>query len=272
MQRFAWVDGPRQRAGGKLVSVPFRRRGEKTSHPRLRYPVKSNPLPRLLPPLLLLLLRFDGAQAGTYADCPDGSAGLTVALYAAGDPTAYADVTCIPQNEFQGYDSYVVLTGLAFLSSIEENAFNWFSTNNLISITGAYPALKTIGMFAFNNCGTVDSKVDLSGVNHAELQSLHYLSFFNFRGTITWPTGPLPNYIGCTRLMLGHSPNNRVVLHAPDEVPLTKALYEAAAAADLVGKGGGRGGVALLSNVTCIPDAGQYQLPRPLRFWLMRGH
>ena len=37
--------------------------------------------------------------------CPDGSAGLTKALYAGGDAAAYQDVTCIPDQEFSRYSA-----------------------------------------------------------------------------------------------------------------------------------------------------------------------
>eukprot|EP00729_Bicosta_minor_P032987 gene32987-biopygen7864 len=189
------------------TATPIPRRGRRSgcSHPHSRRNLLQ--LPRLP---LLLLFSVGGAQADT---CPDGSAGLTRALYEGGDPAAYANVTCIPREEFQTYEGDVVLKGLAFLTSIEEQAFDEFK--GTLAITGEYPALETVGGLAFVSAGNTASKVDLSGLNSAKLESIHYLAFNDFKGSITLPTGPFPNYTGgCTR-MYGISPDPDVVLHAP---------------------------------------------------------
>ena len=183
-------------------------------------------LPRLPRLPLLLLFSVGGAQADT---CPGGSAGLTRALYEGGDPAAYANVTCIPRVEFQTYEGDVVLKGLALLTSIEEQAFYEFK--GTLDITGEYPALEIIGGSVFNSGGNTDSKVDLSGLNSAKLKSIHYCAFNDFKGSITLPTRPFPNYKGCTRMVVGMASDLDVVLHAPTQIPLTKTLYEAAAAA-----------------------------------------
>ena len=79
-----------------------------------------------------LLCSVRGAAA---ALCPDGGAALTQALYAAGNPAAYQNVTCIPDREFRstykgkgwvGYTGDVALSGLPFLKSIGKEAFDRF--------------------------------------------------------------------------------------------------------------------------------------------------
>ena len=228
------------------------------------------------------------------AICADGGAALTRELYEGGDPAAYADVTCIPGEEFQNYEGGVVLKGLARLRSVEYNAFQsfkgtlvitgeypsletvgsyaFFSAGNTdsaiafgdlpllktietfafrsftgtLAITGEYPALETVGEWSFHSAGTADSTVDLSSLNSTNLEKIHYDAFELFKGSVTLPTGPFPNYIGCAR-MYGMTPDPDVVLHAPSQIPLTKTLYDAAVAI------GGRG-IASFSNVTCIPD------------------
>eukprot|EP00729_Bicosta_minor_P033103 gene33103-biopygen18655 len=132
-----------------------------------------------------------GAQADT---CPDGSAGLTRALYEGGDPATYANVTCIPKEEFQDYEGSVVLKGLALLTSIEEQAF--YGIKGTLVIAGEYPSLETVGKNAFSTAGNTESKVDLSGLNSAKLKSIHFAAFNDFKGNITLPAGPFPNYTG----------------------------------------------------------------------------
>eukprot|EP00729_Bicosta_minor_P032728 gene32728-biopygen27526 len=227
------------------TATPIPRRGRSwgrscCSHPHSRRNLLQ--LTSLLP--LLLLFSVIGAEA---APCPDGSAGLTTALYEGGDLAAYANVTCIPEREFEDYAGTVVLKGLALLTSIETSAFNLFK--GTLAITGEFPALETVGKYAFNRAGNTESKVDLSGLNSAKVKSIHYLAFNDFKGSITFPTGLFPNYKGCTRMGVGMASDLDVVLHAPTQIPLTKTLYEAAAAA------GGAGQPASFSNVTCIPDA-----------------
>ena len=88
------------------------------AHTHTVYAVDDGQQPHSLPPRsrsapanhvrrLLLLLSVAGAGAAT---CPDGTGGLTKALYDAGDPAAYAQVTCVPANEFSYYDGDVTLT------------------------------------------------------------------------------------------------------------------------------------------------------------------
>lgn len=65
------------------------------------FPFKKMPRGRLFPAFLLFATCVrDGLG---YYYCPDGSAGLTKQLYEAGDPSKYADVTCIPEKEFDRY-------------------------------------------------------------------------------------------------------------------------------------------------------------------------
>ena len=200
------------------------------SHPLLQHLLQ-------VPLLLLLLFNVDSVKAAT---CPDGSAGLTRALYEGGDPTAYASVTCIPSKEFMNYEGNVELTGLALLTSIESEAFDSFKGKLVIS--GDYPSLVSVEWAAFECASNAASKVDLRGLNSAKFEFINRFAFQNFRGSYALPTGPFPQYKGCTRMY-----RIDLLLHAPTQIPLTKVLYEAAV-------GGGGGGVASFANVTCIPD------------------
>ena len=58
--------------------------------------------------VLRLLLSLTIAEA---ALCPDGSAGLTRALYESGNVSAFDEVTCVPLDEFMDYQGDVVLKG-----------------------------------------------------------------------------------------------------------------------------------------------------------------
>lgn len=229
-----------------------------------------------------------GMRGATATLCPDGSAGLTKALYEAGNATAYQDVTCIPDGEFNSYARDVTLNGLQSLKSIGEQAFEDYVGK--FTFTGDYPALETIGSMAFNcgspsgrNAGNAGSVIRLKGLpslksigghafaqfagrltftgeypaletisSHAfisagnagsairftglqSLKSIKLYAFNYFGGTLT-VTGEYPNYQGCTRVGYGMNPDPDIVLHAPDQIPLTKTMYEEAAAS---GVGGG---------------------------------
>ena len=88
-----------------------------TRHPPFYQVLHGSRLPSTAavrtPPLLLFLslTNIGIAGAGQYAQCPDGSNGLTKTLYEAGDPSAYANVTCVPEQEFLFYLGDVTLTG-----------------------------------------------------------------------------------------------------------------------------------------------------------------
>lgn len=43
--------------------------------------------------------------------CPDGSEGLTQAVYESGNVTAWTSVTCVPGGEFREYAGAVILQG-----------------------------------------------------------------------------------------------------------------------------------------------------------------
>eukprot|EP00729_Bicosta_minor_P033159 gene33159-biopygen15718 len=130
-----------------------------------------------LPTLLLLLFSVGGAEA---ASCPDGSAGLTRALYEGADPAAYANVTCIPEKEFDYYDGDVALSGLALLTSIEARAF--YAFKGTLAITGEYPSLETVGESAFNATGTAESAIKFNGL--PLLKQIEAFTFQNFKGTL----------------------------------------------------------------------------------------
>ena len=219
-------------------------------------------LAALLPPPLLLLLLICCVGTVGAALCPDGSTGLTTDLYEKG-PTAYKDVTCIPQRAFSSYSGDITLTGLQFLNSIEDSAFGgdhkfdrrsgkltitgeypaletigglfgsrsyyvsygendnvedviaftgleslkyvaegaFRSFGGTLTFTGGYPVLETIGEHAFYDAGNAESEVDLSKLNAATLEVIHYRAFETFQGSVTLPTGPFPKYNGCTRLL-----------------------------------------------------------------------
>ena len=79
-------------------------------------------------------------QGSAYYYCPDSSNGLTIELYEAGDPSKYADVTCIPEKEFGGYEGDVTInTDLKQLVSIEYAAFALIKGK--VTITGRFPKL-----------------------------------------------------------------------------------------------------------------------------------
>ena len=111
----------------------------------------------LVPVLVLVLSCVGGART---AKCPDGTNGLTKELYEAGDPSVYADVTCVPESEFSKYNGDVYLTGLQNLTSFEKWAFK--SMSGKLFITGEYPLLESIGVQSFRLAGNVHSTIDLS--------------------------------------------------------------------------------------------------------------
>eukprot|EP00729_Bicosta_minor_P022438 gene22438-biopygen31389 len=213
--------------------------------------------------------------------CPDGSAGLTKALYEAGNVAAYQDVTCIPDGEFGGYTKDIELAGLPLLKSIGEDAFRsvvgkltftgeypaletigtyafgsadnapgssialaglqslksierhaFDSFGGTLSLTGEYPALERIGYMAFSSAGNVNSVIRFAGL--LSLKSIGESAggpnvFNSFKGQLT-VSGEYPNYEGCTRVGYGMNPDPDIVMHAPGQTPLTKAVYEEAAA------------------------------------------
>ena len=144
--------------------------------------------------LLVLALNAPGAvHAGRYAQCPhDGSDGLTVelyTLYAAGNASAIAGVTCIPTNEFALYTGDFVLAGSASLLSFEDGAFGCGGLcgggfKGTLRITGAYPSLLRVGVGAFEDAGNADSRIDFSS-GLPSLKTIATKSFQSFPGTIT---------------------------------------------------------------------------------------
>ena len=87
---------------------------------------------------LLLLLLLVGVRGAGATKCPDGSEGLTKALYEAGNRAAYANVTCIPSGAFKEYEGAVNLPdGLKFLVSVEIEAFRYMTGK--LTIAGNFP-------------------------------------------------------------------------------------------------------------------------------------
>ena len=103
------------------------------------------------------LVVFVALEACGGAKCPDGSDGLTKALYEAGVPAAYKNVTCIPVNEFSYYEGNVKIEdGLKFLTSIEMGAFYHFK--GTLTFKGSFPLLALIGVRAFDHAGNSSSQ------------------------------------------------------------------------------------------------------------------
>ena len=122
------------------------------------------------------------------ARCPDGSNGLTKELYEAGDPSKYADVTCIPSKEFSGYKGDITLDrGFKRLLSIEYAALSL--VKGMITFTGSFPKLKVIGSLAFRMSNSrAYSKVEIVD---APLVLVDGSAFYYFKGSLTI-TGNFP--------------------------------------------------------------------------------
>ena len=125
------------------------------------------------------------AGAAGYSLCPDGSAGLTQALYEAGDSSKYANVTCIPLNAFRRTsNSKVELFGrlLPELTTIEQGAFDSFKGTLILS--GSFPLLSNIGIEAFCSAGNTESVIELvDGL--PSLTSIGANAFRSFNGRLT---------------------------------------------------------------------------------------
>ena len=155
--------------------------------------------------LLLLILSAGGTRA---ISCPDGTAGLTKKLYADSLVTVqgsatYANVTCIPADEFNAYSGDVTLNGLQHLTSIEEKAF--FGFKGKLVVKGEYPSLQEIADLAFM---TVNSHRNQNQVSTSEvlfelglpaLVTIGSQAFRSFTGTVSFAGAfPLLKSIGNT--------------------------------------------------------------------------
>jgi hypothetical protein len=148
----------------------------------------------------LLLLASSTPSCFAYYRCPDGSDGLTIELYEAGDPLQYVDVTCIPQKEFSSYNGDVTLTGGAFkrLQSIEYAAFSCIK--GTLTITGTFPLLTKIGDHAFRMSNArVNSKVEFID---APLASIGNSAFQYFKGVLAI-SGNFPGLVVESRAFFG---------------------------------------------------------------------
>lgn len=122
--------------------------------------------------------------------CENGGLALTPTLYLEGYP-AYKDVECIPNRAFchavsslcvaADFIKDIKLEGLEKLQYVDDNAFEQYAGK--IEFVGAFPALKRIDPSAFNNAGTVDSIVDLSGA-HESLEIVGNNALYQFKGVI----------------------------------------------------------------------------------------
>lgn len=119
--------------------------------------------------------------------CPDGSAGLTRALYEAG-PAAYANASCVPKDGFKGYAKDVTLTGSSFLKSFEQSAFHHMT--GTLTLSGTYPLLESIGQWAFNGVLSVGSSISFVGL--PSLAEVGMAAFAYFKGILTF-TGSFPS-------------------------------------------------------------------------------
>ena len=142
--------------------------------------------------ILWLVAAFSSCTpAEAYYRCPDGSDGLTKELYEAGDPSKYADVTCIPSKEFSGYKGDITLDrGFKRLLSIEYAAFSL--VKGTITFTGSFPKLKVIGSHAFRMSNSrAYSKVEIVD---APLTLIDGSAFYYFKGSLTI-TGNFPGLV-----------------------------------------------------------------------------
>ena len=178
--------------------------------------------------------------------CADCSKGLTSALYEAGDPKAYADVTCVPKEAFKSYSGNVSLTGLKFLKAFEESAFE--GMHGTLKISGKYPVLSTIGAGAFEAVGLKWESDSLIAFSYG-LPLLEYITlgaFDSFSGSISL-VGNFPllqsfsktlfTSMGGTLTIIGYFPSLKVVdafygIHGRDPVGSHLAWSNAA---DLAG-------------------------------------
>lgn len=127
--------------------------------------------------------------------CPDGTSNaLTRTLYEAGDPTKYANATCILDKAFNYYNGNVTLDGgLAHLVSIGERAFAFLK--GTLTFSGSFPQLAYIGKNAFDRVGhpsTSNSKVELVASAVPMLTTIERHAFHGFRGVVTL-TGGFPH-------------------------------------------------------------------------------
>lgn len=179
--------------------------------------------------------------------CPDdGTAGLTRAVYEAGNKTVWAAVTCVPKYEFSDYQNDVTLDGQDFgsLQRIEEGAFS--SVRSKLTITGTWEKLEAIGFQAFWGHSSGDSKVEFAALPalvsvRENIFGTYTMPESDFKGSVSFPETIEKLDIPCQRLV-----GTDVVVRQPDQIPLTRELYEESA------RGGG--GNTQLPAVTCIPD------------------
>ena len=196
-----------------------------------------------LPPLVFLAVAI-ATSAAVRADmqaCPDGSPGLTQAVYESGNKTAWSSATCVPQKAFAYYAGDLTLNGGDFdaLVSIEASAF--LDMSGTMRMTGAFNALETIMQSAFARASHHGCEIHLTAL--PRLVHVHGFTFghtpsTNLKGAISFPPGPFPNYDGCGTRVIGPD----VVLLAPGETPLTIEAYETQSATG-----------ASFEAVTCIP-------------------
>eukprot|EP00729_Bicosta_minor_P008893 gene8893-9020_t len=151
-------------------------------------PTSPTTLKRFL--LLVLVVSTLLFEVAAGAKCPDGTDGLTKALYEAGDPSKYAAVTCIPAREFYLYSGDIVIAeGLAYLTSVETYALARLS--GTLIFKGNFPLLSRIGLYPFQQAGNADSKVELLGELVPELSAIGNSAFSSFKGTVIF-TGSFP--------------------------------------------------------------------------------
>ena len=127
--------------------------------------------------LLILCTQSPGAK------CPDGSAGLTRAVYEAGVLSAYANVTCIPKQEFLYYTGDISLRGMDLnaLQSVEFQAF--YAMEGKLTMVGGYRSLERIDAYAFYGAGNAGSTVAIACSSHKVSLTVDPTAFANFKGS-----------------------------------------------------------------------------------------
>lgn len=122
--------------------------------------------------------------------CPDGTAGLTQAVYDAGRPF---DATCIPPEAFKGYEGDIELkdNDCKALERIEDSAFALMKGK--ITITCDLSKLKLVGGSAFTIILDTASSIDLSSAVRLEFVAAR--AFSSFHGVISM-SGAYPALVG----------------------------------------------------------------------------
>eukprot|EP00729_Bicosta_minor_P019066 gene19066-3863_t len=177
--------------------------------------------------LLLFLALCDGFTAADVGKCADGSDGLTIAAYTAGDAST---ATCVPAYAFYRYAGDVVLTGddCKALARIEEYAFYYMSGK--VTIDCALGKLTHVAEKAFYYSPRDASRPTASSINLSGallLKDIAEMAFYYFKGAIILSGNyPALTDIGRHAFSIASNPGNSISIacSSPDG-PLTVGDY-----------------------------------------------